>query len=117
MAGREPVQRASDFPKPPPGRDGWPWGEPAQPPPPAMSDGSPWPAISPVTPSFNQAPFIEETLRSVLLQGYPRLELVVIDGGSQDGTVEILRNYEPRLTFRATDCRARRSLLGRRPRR
>jgi len=64
-----------------------------------MPDGSPWPAISLVTPSFNQAPFIEETLRSVLLQGYPRLELVVIDGGSQDGTVEILRKYEPWLTY------------------
>jgi len=64
-----------------------------------MPDGSPWPTISLVTPSFNQAPFIEETLRSVLLQGYPRLELVVIDGGSQDGTVEILRKYQPWLTY------------------
>ena len=64
-----------------------------------MPDGSPWPAISLVTPSFNQGQFIEETLRSVLLQGYPRLELVVIDGGSRDNTVEILRKYEPWLTY------------------
>ena len=90
---------AIPFPKPLLIRDGWPWGEPTQPLPPAMPDGSPWPAISLVTPSFNQAPFIEETLRSVLLQGYPCLELVVIDGGSQDGTVEILRKYQPWLTY------------------
>ncbi len=98
MADREFSNWACSFPKPPPGRNGWPWGEPVQPLPPEMPDGSPWPAISLVTPSFNQGQFIEETLRSVLLQGYPRLELVVIDGGSRDNTVEILRKYEPWLT-------------------
>ena len=53
-----------------------------------------WPGITIVTPSFNQAAFVEATLRSVLLQGYPRLEYLVMDGGSTDGSVEIIRRYE-----------------------
>ena len=64
-----------------------------------MPDGSPWPRISIITPSFNQAPFIEETMRSVLLQGYPNLEYFVIDGGSSDGSVELIRRYAPWLTY------------------
>ncbi len=56
------------------------------------------PTISVVTPSYNQAPFLEAAMRSVLDQGYPRLEYVVVDGGSSDGTVEIIRRYESRLT-------------------
>ncbi len=58
-----------------------------------------WPRITIVTPSFNQAPFLEETLRSVLDQGYPNLEYIVVDGGSRDGSVEILRQYGPRLAW------------------
>jgi glycosyltransferase involved in cell wall biosynthesis len=58
-----------------------------------MPDGSPWPLLSIVTPSFRQAQFLEETLRSVLLQGYPNLEYIVEDGGSQDGSVEIIQKY------------------------
>lgn len=45
--------------------------------------------------SYRQGSFLEETLRSVLLQAYPELELLVVDGGSDDGSVEILRRYEP----------------------
>lgn len=56
-----------------------------------------WPAISIVVPSFNQAGYLEQALRSVLAQGYPRLELIVMDGGSTDGTVEILSRYAPSL--------------------
>jgi hypothetical protein len=57
------------------------------------------PRISLVTPSFNQADFLEATLRSVLDQGYPNLDYIVIDGGSKDGSVEILRRYADRLSF------------------
>ena len=57
-----------------------------------------WPLISLVTPSFNQGQFLEATLQSVLSQGYPRLEYVVVDGGSTDGSVDILRRYAPHLT-------------------
>lgn len=54
-----------------------------------------WPKISIVTPSFNQAEYLEETLRSVLLQNYPNLEYIVIDGGSTDGSAAILERYSP----------------------
>jgi glycosyltransferase involved in cell wall biosynthesis len=63
-----------------------------------MPDGSPWPRITVVTPSLNQGQFLEETLRSVLLQSYPNLEYFVQDGGSRDGSVEIIRKYEKWLT-------------------
>jgi glycosyltransferase involved in cell wall biosynthesis len=57
------------------------------------------PRISIVTPSYNQAGFLRKTLDSVLDQHYPDLEFIVIDGGSNDGSVEILREYNPRLTY------------------
>jgi len=88
----------SDLPQPPEGRQGWPWTEACQPRPDRQPNGGEWPRISIVTPSFNQGRFIEETIRSILLQGYPALEYMVIDGGSTDESVAIIRKYEPWLT-------------------
>lgn len=61
--------------------------------------GAVWPKISIVTPSFNQGPFLEKTIRSVLLQGYPNLEYIIIDGSSTDNSVEIIKKYESWLTY------------------
>lgn len=57
------------------------------------------PRISIVTPSFNQGRFLEETIRSVLSQAYESLEYIVVDGGSADGSAEIIQGFEPSLAF------------------
>jgi len=91
--------RLSELPAPPRAHTGWPWTEESPQTPPVRSDDSPWPGISIVTPSLNQAQFLEKTVRSVLLQDYPDLEYIVIDGGSKDGSVNIIRSYEKWLTY------------------
>lgn len=81
-----------------PGAPRWPHADPqAAPLPPTLPDGSPWPRISIVTPSFNQGRYIEETILSVLNQGYPDVEHIVVDAVSNDGTAEVLERYRPRL--------------------
>ncbi len=80
-----------ELPPPPPGKTGWPWTEAA----PRVESG---PRISILTPSFQQGEFIEQTIRSVLLQGYPDIEYFVLDGGSTDGTRAIIEKYAPWLS-------------------
>lgn len=61
------------------------------------SEKAPRPLVSVITVCLNAAAFIEQTINSVLGQTYPHLEYLILDGGSTDGTVEIIRGCEPRL--------------------
>jgi hypothetical protein len=87
--------RLTELPAPPNGFAGWPWTAESRAPIEGRND---WPVISIVTPSFNQGEFLEATIRSVLLQGYPKLEYIVMDGGSTDGSRALIERYMPWLS-------------------
>ena len=90
-----PCSQLNELLPPPADKTGWPWTEATVTQPPADSS---LPKITVITPSFNQGSFLEQTIRSVLLQNYPHLEFIIMDGGSTDESVAIIRRYERWLT-------------------
>ena len=93
-----------DLPNPPIGKFGWPWTSGT-----SESQSNKYkslalPSICIVTPSFNQGTYLEETIRSVLLQGYPNLEYIIMDGGSTDESISIIQKYADFLTHWESRC-------------
>ena len=70
-----------------------------------------YPKITIITPSYNQAAFIESTINSVLTQNYPNLEYIVLDGGSTDGTIDILHRYDSKIIWKSETDRGQSDAL------
>lgn len=88
-----------DLPPPSIKKKGWPWDFASTEIPNKKMYAKLWPKISVITPSFNQGKFLEETIRSVLLQGYPNIEYIIMDGGSSDESLGIIRKYERWISY------------------
>lgn len=80
-------------------KSSWPWTKEHHQSSDSVPVDKPWPRISIITPSYNQVHFLEKTIRSVLLQNYPNVEYIIIDGGSSDGSVKIIKKYESLLHY------------------
>ncbi len=93
----------ADLPAPHRALKGWPWTEERPLLPATLHGNQAWPRISIVTPSLDQGEFLERTIRSVLLQGYPQLEYIVIDGGSKDGSVGIIKKYAQHFAYHISE--------------
>jgi GT2 family glycosyltransferase len=91
--------RLFELPAPPVGKSGWPWTEETTLTGDLDMQKQMLPRITIVSPSFNQWHYLEECIRSVLLQGYPDIEFIIHDGGSKREVIEVFEKYDPWISF------------------
>ncbi len=76
---------------------GWPWDDEVNPN--TYDENIQWPKITVVSPSYNQGIYLEETIRSVLMQNYPNIEYIIMDGKSNDSTINVLEKYDQWVSY------------------